>query len=137
METSQSHTEIKVGSERSFGLVFATVFLLLTFYPLLHGRPPIFWSLGVSAAFFVVTFVKPAILRPLNIVWFKFGMLLARIIQPIVMAALFFLVVTPIGLLMRLFGKDPLRKKMGPEIPSYWQDRRDESNRMGSMKDQF
>lgn len=137
MDSHHAHSEIKVGSERSFGYVFAVAFSLLTFVPLLHGGSPVYWLLGVGAAFLVVTLVRPSILRPLNILWFKFGMLLAKIVQPIVMAAVFFLVVAPIGLLMRAFGKDLLHKKMGPGIPSYWQERDPERNRMGSMKDQF
>ena len=137
MDSHQAHSEIKVGSERSFGYVFAVAFSLLTFVPLLHGGSPVYWLLGVGAAFLVVTLIRPSILRPLNILWFKFGMLLAKIVQPIVMAAVFFLVVAPIGLVMRAFGKDLLRKKMGPDIPTYWQDRDAEKDRMGSMKDQF
>lgn len=137
MESSKSHSEIEVGSERSFGYVFSAFFLILTVYPLVHGRPPIYWSLAVAAGFLLVTLFVPKILRPLNLLWFKFGMLLAKIIQPVVMAAIFFLVVTPIGLLMRAFGKDLLRQRLHSEAKSYWQKRDSESDRMGSMKDQF
>ena len=137
MESRESHADIVVGSEKSFGLVFSGAFLILGLYPLIHGRGPILWCFGVSAAFLMATWKVPKVLRPLNIVWFKFGMLLARIVQPIVMAAIFFLVVTPVGLIMRLFGKDLLRQKISADTPTYWQDRGDKSNRMGSMKDQF
>jgi len=137
MESSQSHSEITVGSERGFGFVFSAAFAILSFYPLLHDRPPIYALLGVAAGFLLVALFIPRILRPLNILWFKFGMLLAKIIQPIVMAAIFYLVVTPIGLIMRAFGKDLLRQKMSKDSQTYWQDRSAESDRMGSMKDQF
>ena len=137
MENNQSHAEIKVGSETSFGYVFTAAFALLTFVPLLHAEGPAYWSLGVAAVFLVITLVRPEILRPLNLLWFRFGMLLARIIQPIVMAAIYFFVVTPIGLLMRAFGKDPMRQKISSDIQSYWQERTSDRDRMGSMKDQF
>jgi hypothetical protein len=137
MDSNDSHSEIKIGSERSFGYVFAGAFTIISFIPMLHGRNPVYWLIGIGAAFLLVTLIRPSLLRPLNILWFKFGMLLARIIQPIVMAAVFFLVVAPTGLIMRAFGKDLLRRKMGPDLPTYWQPRDADRDRMGSMKDQF
>lgn len=137
MEGHESHSEIKVGSERNFGFVFAGAFTVLSFVPLLHDSQPVYWLIGVGAVFLIVALIRPNLLGPLNRLWFKFGMLLARIIQPIVMALVFFLTVTPIGLLMRAFGKDPMRKEMGPKFESYWQHRDPEKDRTGSMKDQF
>jgi hypothetical protein len=115
--------EIKTSSERAFGFVFATVFAIIGLLPLLHGNPVRGWSLGVGAAFLIVALTAPKILAPLNRLWMKFGLLLHAIVNPVVMAFLFFSTVTPIALLLRLRGKDPLRLKLDPAARSYWIDR--------------
>ena len=103
--------EIKVGSNKSFGIVFFVVFLLISFYPLLNNESIRLWSLVFSFIFLVLGVLNSNILTPLNKLWFKFGILLGKIISPIIMGIIFFLVVTPIGLLMRLLGKDILNLK--------------------------
>ena len=95
------------------------------------------WSLIGSVVFFALALFFPIALKPFNIAWFKFGMLLGAIIQPIVMALIFYLVVTPTGIIMRVFGKDLLNKKLDAEQQSYWIERDQESHPMGSMKNQF
>ncbi|HEX2092498.1 MAG TPA: SxtJ family membrane protein [Longimicrobiaceae bacterium] len=112
--------EVKGPSERSFGIVFTTVFAVLGVWPLLHGRGVRTWTLGVAAAFLVLTLARPALLAPLNRLWFRFGLLLHRIVSPIVLGMLFFLTVTPVGYLMRLFGKRPLQLGFDPKVDSYW-----------------
>jgi len=138
MSETESFAEIKVGSERSFGFVFAAVFGIVGLWPAVSGDGQVrLWSLGVAAAFIIVALARPIVLRPLNILWFKFGILLGKIIGPIVMALLFFVAVTPVALVMRLLGKDPLRKKPDPEAETYWLKRSQEEMPMGTMKNQF
>ena len=110
-------------SDRSFGIVFCVVFLVIGLYPLLSGQFPRMWALGTSVAFFVIALAKPTILSPLNKLWTEFGLLIHKVINPVVMAVVYFVVVTPIGLLMRVFSKDPLRLRFEPLAKSYWIDR--------------
>lgn len=98
----QSHAApVQMGSERSFGLVFAALFAVIALWPLKSGGDIRLWALGAAAAFAVLALAVPRALKPLNIVWFKFGMLLHHVVTPVVMGLLFFLTVTPVGLLMR------------------------------------
>ena len=100
--------KIKIGSNRSFGIVFFIVFFIISLFPLLKGNDVRIWSLLVSLIFLVLGLINSNILSPLNKLWFKFGLLLGNFISPIVMGLVFFLVVTPTGLFMRLIGKDLL-----------------------------
>ena len=125
--------EIKIGSNRSLGIVFSIVFLLISIYPLLYGEDLRYWSLIISLIFFILGFLNSRILTPLNKIWFKFGILLGRIISPFVMGIIFFLVVTPIGLLMRIFKKDLLNLKFNGD-KSYWIEKKEPKSK---MKKQF
>jgi hypothetical protein len=129
--------EIEGSSDRSFGVVFAVVFLIIALLPLLNAGAVRWWSAGVSAAFAVVAFTVPSILAVPNRLWMKFGLLLAKIVSPIALGILFFLVFTPIGLVMRLAGKDPLRLKADPNVKSYWIDREPPGPPPQSMTNQF
>jgi hypothetical protein len=129
--------EIEGSSDRSFGVVFAVVFLIIALLPLLNAGAVRWWSVGVSAAFAVVAFTVPSILAVPNRLWMKFGLLLAKIVSPIALGILFFLVFTPIGLVMRLAGKDPLRLKADPNVKSYWIDREPPGPPPQSMTNQF
>ncbi|WP_052589023.1 SxtJ family membrane protein [Magnetospirillum gryphiswaldense] len=128
---------VQMGSERSFGIVFAVVFALIGLWPLKAGGDMRLWALGLAALFLVVAFVAPKLLKPLNLLWFKFGLLLHKIMTPLIMGLLFFLTVTPVGMLMRATGKDPMRLKRDPDAASYWIDRDPPGPKPASMKNQF
>lgn len=138
-ENYHRQQEIRGSSERNFGLVFATVFVLVGLAPLLH-RPaenPRLWALAIAAVFAVLAFFWTAPLKPLNRLWFRFGLLLHAIVNPLVMGALFYLVVAPIGLLMRVAGKDVLRLKRDKQAATYWIRRDPVGPAPDTMKNQF
>ena len=114
---------IQPSSNRAFGFVFATVFALIGALPLLSGDGVRAWSLAVAAAFLAVALALPSVLTGLNRLWLRFGLLLHRIVSPVVLGVMFFLVVTPTGFLMRLLGKDPLRLRYEEKASTYWIDR--------------
>ena len=111
--------DIKLGSNRSFGIVFFVVFLLISLYPPLNNEHIKIWSLIISLIFLFLGLLNSKFLSPLNKIWFKFGLFLGKLISPLIMGFIFFLVVTPIGLLMRMFGKDLLNLKFNTK-KSYW-----------------
>jgi len=123
----------KISSNRSFGILFFVVFLLITLWPILNGEEPRVWAIPVSLIFLILGLLNSKLLSPLNLTWLKFGELLGRIIAPIVLLVIYFVVLTPTGLLMRLLGKDLLRTKF-LKNKSYWIRR--EKN-IGPMKRQF
>ena len=125
--------EIKISSNRSFGIVFFIVFFLISTYPILNGDQIRIWSLIISLLFLILGLFNSSILFPLNKIWFRFGILLGKIISPLVMGLIFFIVVTPIGLLMRLFNKDLLKLKFNNR-KSYWIEK---SEPKSKMKNQF
>lgn len=125
--------KIKISSNRSFGIVFFIFFLIVSLYPLYFNGSLNIWALLLSVIFLILGLINSKILTPLNILWFKFGMLLGRIISPIIMGMVFFFVVTPTGLLMKLFNKDLLRLKK-KDTKSYWITK---SNEKSNMKNQF
>lgn len=130
--------QVKMGSERGFGLVFAAVFAIVGLWPLFSGGPIRWWAMAVAAVFLVLAFVLPAILRPLNVVWFRFGMVLSRIMTPVVMGVLFVVTFVPMGVIMRTIGgKDLLRLKLEPDTRSYWIRRDPPGPEPQSMKNQF
>lgn len=128
---------VEGSSDRSFGLVFATVFLVIAGWPLLHGEALRGWSVGVSAAFALVALLKPALLAGMNRLWAKLGVLLGKVVSPIALGILFYGILTPIGVLMRLAGKDPLRLKFDPDADSYWISRDPPGPPPDSMTNQF
>ena len=125
--------EIKLGSNRSFGIVFFIVFLLIALYPLISSGEVREWSLIVSFTFLILGLINSKILNPLNKLWFKFGLFLGKIISPIIMGVIFFLVVTPIGLIMKTLGKDLLNLKYNKKT-TYWIEK---SGPKSKMKNQF
>ena len=126
--------DIKLSSNRSFGIVFFIVFLLIAIYPLINQGEVRIWSLIISSLFLLLGLLNSKILTPLNKLWFRFGLFLGKIISPIIMGVIFFLVVTPIGLLMRLFGKDVLNLKLNKKKSSYWIEKVGPKSK---MKNQF
>ena len=123
----------KISSNRSFGLVFFIVFLLIGIWPLFGEQSLRIWSIVVSLIFLILGTFNSKLLTPLNLVWVKFGELLGRIIAPLVMGVVYFVIITPIGLFMRLIRKDLLKIKF-LNNNSYWIKR---SKNIGSMKKQF
>ena len=127
-------SKIKISSNRNFGLVFFVVFLIVSLWPVINNEPIRVWSVIISLIFLVLGLINSKMLTPLNKLWFKFGMILGNIVAPIVMGILFFLVVTPIGLILRIIGKDILNKKYDKEKETYWIKR---ETSIGTMKRQF
>ena len=127
-------SKIEVSSNRSFGLVFFVVFLIIGLWPLLDGGQFKIWSLFFSLFFLVLGLLNSKLLTPLNLLWTKFGILLGNVFAPIVMSFIFFLVVTPIGLLMRIMGRDLLRTKYNKSGKTYWIKR---EKRITKMNQQF
>jgi hypothetical protein len=125
--------DIKISSNRSFGIVFFVVFILVALYPLVYSGEVRIWSIVLSLIFLTLGLLNSKILTPLNKIWFKFGIILGKIISPIIMGVIFFLVVTPIGLLMRLLGKDLLNLKYNKN-KSYWIEKKGPKSK---MKNQF
>ncbi len=111
--------KIKISSNRSFGIVFFIVFLAIALWPILNDGDVRIWSIIVSLIFLVLGLLNSNILKPLNKLWFYFGILLGNVVAPIIMSLLFFLVVTPTGLLVRFFGKDLLKLKKSKK-DTYW-----------------
>lgn len=128
---------VKLSSNRAFGYVLSAAFLIIAVRPLLFGGAPHWWSLIVSAAVLAVALAAPALLTLPNRLWQRFGMLLNRVTSPVVLAILFYLVVTPTGLLMRAFGKDTLRLRHNAFADSYWISRDPPGPEPESMSHQF
>ena len=129
LESSQN-----IPTEKSFGVVFSIVFLIVSLYPLINSESFRIWALVVSIIFFLLAFLAPKILVLPNKLWFKFGLLIGSIVAPIVMAFVYFVTVLPTGLIMRLLGKDLLKQKLDKNAKSYWIERTEPK---GSMKNQF
>lgn len=128
---------IEGSSDRSFGVVFAVVFTIIAAWPLLQGGGLRIWAAAVAAAFALIAMLRPALLSRLNRLWLEFGLLLGKIVSPIALGVLFYGVLAPMGALMRLAGKDPLRLKRDPQAASYWIDRAPPGPPPGSMTNQF
>jgi hypothetical protein len=131
--------DVHGSSDRAFGLVMAVFFAIVAIIPLLHQSHTSvrWWALGVVAVFLALALLWPAALRPLNRLWLRLGLLISRIVSPIVLAMLFYATVTPVGLLMRAVGKDPLRLRRNAAVASYWIPREPPGPAPDSMKNQF
>ena len=125
--------DIKIGSNKSFGIVFFVVFLVIATYPLINGDEIRLWFLFISIIFLFLGLINSKILNPFNKLWFKFGIFLGKIISPLIMGIIFFLVVTPIGLIMRLLNKDLLNLKFNNNN-TYWIEKTEPKSK---MKNQF
>ena len=129
-----SNSKIKISSNRSFGLVFFVVFLIVALWPLKHEEDIRLWSLALSIIFFILGILNSKLLTPLNKLWFKFGIFLGIIVSPIVMGIVYFSVVTPTGIFMRFLGKDLLKMSNVKNTSTYW-IKRDKQH--STMKKQF
>ena len=127
-------SNIKISSNRNFGLVFFFIFLVVSIWPLTHNESPRIWSAIISLAFLILVLTRSKLLTPLNRLWAKFGIILGAIIAPIVMGVVFFLVVTPTGLVMKIIGKDLLSIKYDKKKETYWVKR---DKPTSTMKQQF
>ena len=134
MSEKNSYIQTEQSSEKSFGVVFSIVFLIVALYPLINSESLRIWALVVSIIFFLLAFLAPKILVLPNKLWFKFGLLIGSIVAPIVITLVYFVTVVPTGLIMRLLGKDLLKQKLDKNAKSYWIERKEP---MGSMKNQF
>ena len=128
---------VKGSSDRSFGLVFAAVFTLIGLWPLLSEDGVRWWSLAIALMFAAPAIARPSALAPLNRLWTRFGLLLNRIVSPLVMGLLFYLIITPFALIMRAAGKDLLRLRFDPGAESYWIEREPPGPAPESIKNQF
>lgn len=135
--TPRHLTPVKGSSNRSFGLVFTACFVILAVFPLFYGRETRWWALLVAAVFLTLALMYPTVLGPFNRGWTKLGELLHRIVSPIALGVLFFGVVTPTALLMRLFGKDQLRRTFDKNVSTYWIERDPPGPAAESLKNQF
>lgn len=135
--STREFTTVEMGSSRSFGFVFAAVFLIIGLIPLWNGGAPLIWALLLTSVFALLALFLPRTLQPLNVIWFKFGMMLGKIINPIVMLLIYLLTMIPIGLIMRALGKDLLRMKLDRDSDSYWIHRDPPGPAPDSLNDQF
>jgi uncharacterized integral membrane protein len=129
--------EVKGSSNRTFGLVFVVVFLVIALWPLLDGGPPRIWSLIIAGVILLLALFVPAVLAPLNRLWTKFGLVLHRIVNPVILGLMFAVAVVPVALIMRLLRKDLLHLRFDPEAETYWQRRDPSGPAPKSMIDQF
>jgi predicted membrane metal-binding protein len=119
--TMIAHRKTVRGSERSFGLTFAAVFALIGMWPsIFRGEMPHWWALAISVAMLMAGLLLPRLLVPLNIIWFKFGLLLHRIVTPVLMTLIYYLAIVPTGLVLKVAGKDLLRLSWDHRATSYW-----------------
>jgi predicted membrane metal-binding protein len=132
-----SHRKVARSSDRAFGLVFAAVFAAIGLWPLVHTELPRLWALTIAAAFTVIATLAPRLLAPLNLVWYRFGLVLHAVVNPVVMLLLYCTAIVPIGLIMRLRGKDLLRLKLDKSAPTYWIARETPAPAPKSMSKQY
>ena len=130
---NMSDKKIKISSNRSFGIVFF-IFLFISLYPILNNSSIRLWSLFLAIIFLILGLINSKLLSPFNQLWFKFGILLGKIMSPLVMALIFFFVVTPTAIIMRIIGKDLLNLKFNNKKKSYWLNKNDNND---DMKNQF
>lgn len=123
MSLEKAYMEVKPGSEKSFGFVFATIFVLIGLYPLLSGGALRWWSLTLATILILLTLLRPTLLVKPNYWWFRFGMFLGAIVAPIVMAVVYLLTIVPTGIAMKVAGKDLMRIKSNRSAKSYWIER--------------
>ena len=124
---------IKIGSNRSFGILFFIVFLIIAIYPLLNDNSIRLWSLIIGIIFLILGIINSKVLTPFNILWIKFGLLLGKVVSPIIMGFVFFGVVTPISIIMKLLRKDLLNLKRNKK-ETYWLKKEENKS---NMKNQF
>lgn len=137
-DTLKRNEEALRGTDRGFGFVMAAVFAIIALWPpLFSGGPFRLWAFVVAVSLLALALTVSRVLAPFNKAWLRFGQLMSRIVNPMVLGLMFYVVVTPFGLVMRLFGKDPLRIKRDPQATSYWIERHPPGPPPESMRNQF
>ena len=136
-EDLQRTQDIEGSSDRGFGFVFTGVFVIVGCWPLFHNDSPRWWAFGVAAVLAAISAFNPALLARPNALWTKLGVLLGNVVGPVAVGILFYGVVTPLGILMRLTGKDPLRLKLDRDANSYWIPREPPGPPPKSLTNQF
>jgi hypothetical protein len=129
--------EVKGSSDRSFGVTFSAVGAILALWPLLNAEAPRWWLLAFAAALLAVSLVAPRLLRPLNKIWLRIGLLLHKVVSPVILAIIFFGVLAPFGVAMRIAGRDQLRLRRDKSVSSYWIARQPPGPAPKSMARQF
>jgi predicted membrane metal-binding protein len=129
--------DVRVGSERAFGIVFAVVFAIVALWPLIGGHRIRYWALAIAIAILAVALIRPAILRPLNLLWFKVGLLLHHVVNPLVMGLIFLLGVVPTALIMRARGRDSMRLDAAKAAGTTWVERVPPGPAPDTMKNLF
>jgi hypothetical protein len=132
-----SRQQRKLASDRSFGLVFTAVFALLGLWPLLHGNPVRVWALGTSGALLLAALLVPSVLHVPNLLWARLAVLLEKVVNPLVMGVLFYVVIAPSGFILRRLGKDLLRLRADPQASTYWIERKPPGPAPETMSQQF
>lgn len=136
-ERLSTEEDVRAGSDRAFGITFAVVFALIALFPLLHGGSIRLWALPVTAIFGVIALTRPSLLAPLNRLWFRFGMVLHKIVNPVVLGLMFFVVITPVAAVTRLFGGKLLSLGYDKSLPSYWHRRSPPGPEPDTIRNQF
>jgi len=136
-QNNSNNTPPKELANRTFGLIFAGIFLLIALFPLLGSADIRVWPLAISGLFALLALVMPVTLTPLNRLWARFGMLMHKITNPLLMGLVFFVAVLPTGIIMRILGKDPMRRKAKPNLDSYWITREQQEISAESFDHQF
>ena len=136
-ESFAREPEAAGSSDRNFGLVMAGACAVFGALPLLRGHAPYWWLFGIGLVFLALALARPALLAPLNRLWTRLGLLLHRIVSPLMLGLMFYGAIMPFGLVMRVFGRDPLRRKREPGAASYWIERTPPGPEPKSMRQQF
>ena len=134
MSELNNNVPLKVSSEKGFGFVFTLFFMIISFYPILYGNNFRLWSFIIGVLILSITLIKPNLLNKPNLIWFRIGILLGKIVSPIVLTSIYLIVVIPTNIIMRLVKYDPLKLKIDKNVTSYWIKR---ESRLESMKNQF
>ena len=137
LESIASGESVVVGSHRVFAWVMAAAAALIALWAWRHGKTWLWWPAGVSAGLVVIAIVRPALLAPLNRLWMQLGHLLGRIISPIIMSLIYFGVVTPIAIIARWRGVDPMKRRFDPDASTYWIERRPPGPDPATMERQY
>lgn len=127
----------KLPPNHHIGILFTAVFALIAIWPMFFGQPPRYWSATICLATLLITILKPQWLTPFNRAWMKLGEMMSKVVNPIVLGVLFFLVITPIALIMRATGRDTLNRKIDPSASTYWIERCTDQAPPQSMTQQF